>query len=264
MKRLAVLLFLAAILEPSAGLTAGDWAPPLPTGMAAPTTPQVPAPVLVDGLPVAGGSDWSRTSFRDRLGVAPAHVEVADAKPTGPRVWTRMTSWMPFGKSAESCEPHDPLFAKPKWCEQCAPAVRHPLPQLPAGLSTDRTCTSGSSAAPSCAPAASGSCCQKLKEWLCFHQTPVRFPLIPTPRDPALYTYFPTQERAGACAGGGCATEGGATGRKGRGVGGCVPCPTAGEALLPGYRLANPEAPGTAELPTGSVTTTSYKAPLKR
>lgn len=231
MKRLAVLVLLAAFGTGSR-MDAADPGLPLPTGMAAPTSPSVPAPILVGGLPVSEGSDGARASFRDRLGVSTASVPMATAavevEPTGPRMWSRIVHWRPCGKS---CEPAT-LHGKPAWCEECAPAVRRPLPALPAGLSTNHAC-----AGPACAPAKhNGSCCQKLKDWLCFHYTPVRTPLEPTPKYPALYTYFPTQERAGLCVAGGCAT-----GKCRGGAESCAPCPVPGEAIAPGFRLANPE-----------------------
>jgi len=233
MKRLATLVLLAVF---GSHLDAADPALPLPTGMA-PTSPSVPAPVLVDGLPTAGGAVWTHTSFRDRLGISPTVVQTSAVEPTGPRLWSRMVNWLPSGKSCD----RGAWCSRPALCENCAPAVRRPLPPLPAGLSTSHG-AKASCTTPACATEKStGSCCQKLKDWLCFHYTPVRTPLIPTQKDPALYTYFPTQERPGLCATGNCATGNCATGKCRGGVNGCVPCPTPGEAVAPGFRLANPE-----------------------
>ena len=223
MKRLAILLVLACFPGSAARLAAADFALPLPTGIA-PTSPQVPVPVIVDGLPVAEGSDWSRTSFRDRLGIAPTHAVATEAA-AGPRMLTRVS--------------HESWLAKPKWCEQCAPAVRHPLPPLPAGLSTDRACATSSSVGSACAPAAaSGSCCEKLKDWFCYRPSTVRTPCVPTQKDPAIYTYFTPRQGPGVGAGN-CAAGGCATGKAGHGAGAnCLPCPTPGDAIVPGYRLA--------------------------
>lgn len=217
MKRLAILVLFAAL----GPVSAADL--PLPTGMA-PTQPSVPAPVLMGGIPADG-----HVSFRDRLGIGAAEAMPAEAVPAGPRLWNRMLSWRPCRDCA--------LFQAPTWCETCAPVVKRPLPPLPAGISTG-SCATGACATPA---KASGSCCEKLKNWACFHYTPVRIPLTPTPKEPALYTYFPTRERAGLSAGGDCATGHCAKLRPGCATGpACVPCPAPGEALVPGYRLANP------------------------
>jgi len=216
MKRLALLAMLALVSRGSAADI------PLPTGMA-PTHPSVPAPVVKAGVPVAEG-----VSFREMLGVGATDSAPTVEAAAGPRLWNRMLSWRPCRDCA--------LFATPEWCSNCAPAIKRPLPPLPGGLSS-ASCSTGQCAAPA---KASGSCCEKFKNWLCFHYTPVRMPLIPTQREPALYTYFSTTERAGVCAGGQCATGHCAKVRVGSGPG-CVPCPAPGEALVPGYRLANPE-----------------------
>ncbi|MBX9581922.1 MAG: hypothetical protein K2X87_16580, partial [Gemmataceae bacterium] len=81
---------------------------------------------------------------------------------------------------------------------------------------------------------------------LCYRQTPVHLPLIPTERYAPLYTYGTCREGTGY--GAGCA--GGTGGHAGRaGAAGCAPCPTPGETVLPGYRLANPELPGVTTQP---------------
>lgn len=222
MKRIAAMILVAVF---GSQVAAAEL--PLPTGMA-PTSPSVPAPVLMGGLPAVEGGDWSRTSFRDRLGIGGATESpvMSEAAVAGPRLWNRMLSWRPCRECA--------LLTAPVWCEPCAPAVRRPLPPLPAGLSTSN-CATGACSSPE---KPSGSCCAKLKDWLCFHYSPVRMPCTPTPKLPALYTYFPTQERAGLCATGHCATGGMA--RVGKAAC-CVPCPVPGEAIAPGFRLANPE-----------------------
>jgi hypothetical protein len=266
MKRLAIVVMLA--FAGPGSLPAGDGALPLPTGMA-PTAPQVPAPVLVDGLPVAQGSDWSRTSFRQRLGIgAEMPMPTLDPSPSGPHIWSRMTSWMPFGKKSGDGTIHDPMIAKTQWCENCAPAVRQPLPPLPVNLSTSQPSAVDScavNAAPIAAPSAkSGSCCQKLKDWICYRQTPVHFPRIPSPREPALYRYFPCQERPGLCSTGVCGAGSCAVGDPASVQGSCVACPAPGDAIVPGYRLAAPVAPvvETAVPIAHEVKWTSSKAPL--
>lgn len=263
MKRLAA-AFALTILGAGSFLKAGDGALPLPTGMA-PTSPSVPAPVIVDGLPASTGGDWARTSFRDRLGVTTAAPYVVESKPAGPRFWSRVSNWRPFKSSPSGFgEPYDPVMGKkPTWCENCAPAARQPLPPLPDGISTNRVMPASAmvptGARPGCADGSCGqadkrSCCQKIKDWICYRQTPIHFPLIPTPRQPSLVSYFPTPAYAvghygpgingtGNCATGNCATGNcGTNARFSRGVGGasCAACPTPGEAILPGYRLANP------------------------
>src|SRR6185312_4428230 len=206
MKRLTVVAVLA--LVGPRWLWAGEGALPLPTGMA-PTMPQVPAPVLVDGLPAVQGADWSRTSFRQRLGIGVSEMPMPTLEsPSGSRTWARMTSWMPFGKKSGDGTLHDPMIARTQWCENCAPAARHPLPPLPANLNTAQP--GGSCAvetAPIAAPCAkSGNCCQKLKAWLCYRQTPVHFPHIPSVREPAIYRYFPCVERPSVYSLGDCGT----------------------------------------------------------
>ncbi|HEY2909756.1 MAG TPA: hypothetical protein VGI99_05895 [Gemmataceae bacterium] len=245
MKRLWTVLALAAATSP---LLAGEGALPLPTGMA-PTAPQVPAPMIVNGLPASPSVDWSQSNFRDRLGIPTAAPVQAK-----PGVWSRMTNWRPF-KSSGFAEPYDPLARKPQFCENCAPAVRQPLPPLPEGISTNRV-VPASAVAPrssgcadgSCGVAEKRSCCQKIKDWICYRQTPIHFPLIPTPRQPSIVSYFPYPDRVlgygpgmngtGSCTTGNCA----ANGKTGCGVrgGSCAACPAPGEAILPNYRLANP------------------------
>ena len=221
MKRLALLVLVSCLFGSPAG--AADL--PLPTGMA-PTAPSVPAPVHMGGLPVG-----EHVSFREKLGIGTTDVMPMEEAVAGPRIWTRMLSWRPCRECA--------LFRAPTWCENCAPAVKRPLPPLPAGLSTAH-CATGKCAVAAPAAKHDGSCCAKVKEWLCFHYTPVRMPLTPLPRDPSLFNYFPTQERAGMCATGNCTTGACAKARIGT-ASGCSPCPAPGEAIVPGFRLANPE-----------------------
>jgi hypothetical protein len=203
MKRIAILFLLAA----AARTSAADL--PLPTGYA-PTSPSVPAPVFKNGT--------KSEPVSQKTGVVAA---AASGAACGPRV----PSLRPFQNSA---------VTQTTWCENCAPAVKRPLPGLPAGI------TDGKTAAVAPRSGHDGSCCEKLKNWICFHYTPVHTPHIPTPKQPALWSYFPTVEGPGY--GGGCAD-----GRCGKVIGhaigakSCVSCPTSGEAIGPGYRLANPE-----------------------
>jgi hypothetical protein len=138
----------------------------------------------------------------------------------------------------------EPYMGKPApaWCENCAPVVRKPLPPLPENLSTiQRVSAVMPAQGPACADGSctgksAKSCCERLKEWACFRYSTVRMPLVPTPRDAALYTYSPFGEEPGACGPGGCPAPG-KHGKCATGAG-CVSCPTVGETVVPGYRLA--------------------------
>src|SRR5207245_133873 len=104
--------------------------------------------------------------------------------------------------SSHVVEPYDTFPGKSRWCTNCAPAVPHPLPPLPAGVGVEtRDC--GQCATGHCA-AGDRTCWHKVKDWLCFRYTPVHFPCLPTPKEPALYTYFPCEEGPG-CGSTGCA-----------------------------------------------------------
>lgn len=205
MKRLAVLTLAAGWVWGAAGARGADPLP-LPTGFA-PTSPRVPAPVFKNGVvvPVAATS-------------APAAgaVQVAGFRP---------------GSVVQ------PVRGAKAWCTDCAPAVPTPLPPAPAGHAA---------AGGSCAPARGhdGDYWQCFKDWLCFRQTPLRLGLTPTPRITPFYTYFPCVERPG-CADGNCGPGGCAPGhpRLGGHAGhgrGCTTCPTPGEPVVPGFRLAAP------------------------
>jgi hypothetical protein len=99
------------------------------------------------------------------------------------------------------------------------------------------------------------TCCQKLKAWLCYKQTPIHLPLIAAPKQPSIPSYFPTYERPGKYGWGGyapnaCAAnnvpmkDGMAAGKfsfpNRSATGGGTPCPAPAEAIMPGYRLASP------------------------
>lgn len=280
MKRLAILLFTAVGVCSGAAVRAND--PPM-----APTVPSVPMPVLVDGVPVPTGYDIRAT--RDPND--PFRVPGYDC-PTGPRAshWRLPSLSLPslslFNRKAEKCpEPHDPFHGKAgRFCDDCTPACRHPLPALPAGLGT-RDC-----AGTRCAGGrVDGDCWDRFKTWACYRQTPVHLGCVPTPRHVPLWAWFPCTETAGCGAGqcgpNGCVAGGHAGGAApasptapaapavagrgkllpGRGVaGGCQPCPTPGEVVMPGYRLANPESPAVVGVPPGQtpVAISSYKTPV--
>jgi hypothetical protein len=270
MKRLAVLTLTAALAWSGTSLRAADPVPlPLPTGFA-PTSPQVPAPVLVDGVPVAADA------ARVRLGLGGGSGGNCESGKCGSRLKDKLAGVLPTGGLGDGL-----YHGKAQWCSDCAPAVRYPLPPLPAGIGGDEvrqaggSCASGSCAGSGCtAGNCDRNCWQRFKGWLCFRQTPVRTPCVPTLRQPPLYTYFPCHERPGCgtgCATGACAT--GAVvgvaarpmrGLPDRGVAGCVSCPQPGEAVMPGYRLAAPETPAVtqwspAPSTVGPVVPSAYK-----
>jgi hypothetical protein len=278
MKRLAVLTLTAALAWAGGPLRAADAVPlPLPTGLA-PTTPQVPVPVLADGVLVP--ADGSKVSLRERLGLGAGAVHVAGGTCDDGKCGPRAKGKPGVVRCAGTGE--GLVHAKPQWCTDCAPAVRYPLPPLPAGVggsedvrqaggtyATGGSCSAGGCATQNC----DRSCWDKLKGWLCFRQTPVRTPCVPTNRQPPLYTYFSCRENA-ACGTGACATAnpvGCVAATTGHGLptrsvaGGCVPCPQPGETVMPGYRLASPEAPAVTQWapPSGPVWTSSYKVPQK-
>lgn len=271
MKRLAVLTLTAALAWSGSPIRAADAVPlPLPTGFA-PTSPRVAAPVIVDGEVLAAG-DAPRARLRDRLGMGGGVIHAAggecDGGKCGPRPKSRLAGLVPCGGLGGGV-----VHAKPQWCSDCAPAVRHPLPPLPAGVGgwVEDAPVGGRCAAGDCDTGKSGDCCAKLMAWLCFRQTPVHFPCTPSLRQPPLYTYFNCRERPG-CATGACATavpaaECAAVAGRGlpaRGVAGCVTCPQPGEGVMPGYRFARPEAPAVTQWSPapGPVTTTAFKEPV--
>lgn len=279
MKRLAVLALSAGLFGSTHSLRAADSVPlPLPTGVVAPTAPQVPAPVLVDGLPVpADGSTMAGTKFRDRLGAGPVRLVGCEGEKCGHKLPSLGLGL--FGKKAgDGYEPYDPLpGGKMRWCSDCAPAVKHPLPPLPAGISGDARVVSGPATSGSCADGncghghTHGSCWAKFKNWLCFKQTPLHFPCAPTLRYAPLYTYAPCVEGYGCANGVGAPACGPVAGKHGLGLpgrgvaGGYTPCPAPGEPILPGYRLANPESPGAAgQSVPGVIESSSFKVPVKR
>lgn len=230
MKQATALLAGIPLIILTMPVNAGDLpAYPLPTGMTA-MSPTVTPPVLHEGMPVDG---------------------------TGRRGWKeRFGSFSLFGKSgAIDCEPHYPVRVKPQWCTDCAPAFRNPLPPLPP---------------PSIVPVARvervkhhepdcdrGSCWEKCKAWLCFRQTPVHLPCTPTPRNPPLFTLFPCKEHGGVV-GAGCDISRPGLRHMGRAIGGCATCPTPGEALVPGYRLALPQG-GMPPAMSPPVSTSHYR-----
>lgn len=268
MKRLSGLILTAAVAWPAGSLTAAD---PGATGPA-PTSPQVPAPRVRDGhlVPPVSGAYHSAETGADQVYMPAGGPAVGyGVRGFGGGAFKSM-----FGQSpAKDCDPHDPLCRKPKWCGECAPAVRYPLPPPPAGSADGGVRRIGhfeptpACAAGGCAGGDDRSCWERFKGWLCFRQTPVKLPRTPTARITPAYTYFPCVDRpGGGCSSGNCgAGVSGAGGHAslmpGRGVNGCVSCPTAGEAVMPGYRLANPNPPAGGA--TGGVISTSYSLPPK-
>jgi hypothetical protein len=274
MKRLAVLALTAGVGlagRAAAGDPAHPGLPP-PTGMAA-TVPVVPAPYLGGAEPAAGP-----VRFRERFGGGRPVATGAEGRP-GP-----FSGFSLFARKPKEyvAEPYDPYPAKKGWCENCAPSARHPLPPPPAGVDLGaygvRRASGEAPSAPAPAPAANHpappppalpavggcadgscgggvgrparSCWDCFKKWLCYRQTPVHLPVKPTERYAPLYTYGTCREGKGhgaGCGGGTCATGHGPAGRAG--AAGCTPCPTPGGAVLPGYRLANPELPGLTAQP---------------
>jgi hypothetical protein len=239
----------------------------------APTSPSVPVPVLTaDG--VVSEATAARVRLRDRLGCGPVRIpaECEGGSCSGPR----LSGFSLFGKAdAGSCATGS-CRAKPQWCTDCAPAVRHPLPPLPSGIITvghNEVVGGGGAACPDggCGTRGCGdhSCWDRFKAWLCYRPTPVHLPCTPTPRITPLYTYVPCQDRPGLP--GGCATghcgggkfgHGHGLGLPARGVNGtCTPCPAAGEQVIPGYRLANPEGPAVA--PPAPVVNSAYRTPAQ-
>lgn len=232
MKRLAILSLAAGFFWSGGGLQAGNPLPqPTTTGIA-PTVPQIPAPVLTNGELVQPGGGGIGAQIRDWLGCGPVHVPGVEATPvTGPRLFHGFSGLSLFNRAKKSdVEPYDPFRARRRWCEDCAPVVRHPLPPLPNGViqvgweegvpagpaasmpagagyrgaGIGSGCSNGSCAGGS---GTSGDCWHRIKAWLCFRQTPVHLPCTPTPRITPFYTYFPCGEH------GGCAANGPAGGK---------------------------------------------------
>ena len=203
---------------------------PLPTGMTA-GTPQISVSAPHGAMPV----ESTRSRWRDRF-----------------------SGFSLFGGAKADCEPHDPVKVKPQWCTDCAPAFRHPLPPLPAGVTTAAIAPVVAAPVqhkPACHEH-DGHCWEKFKSWLCFRQTPVHLPCTPTPRYPPLFTLFPCHEHGGVV-GAGCDIS-----RKGllhgkHGAPGCTTCPAPAEPILPGYRLATPQSQPAAP----PAVTTSYYRP---
>jgi hypothetical protein len=235
MKRLTVLTLAAVWVGGASAGRAADVLP-LPTGLA-PTTPRVPAPVARNGVVVAATGTTAPSA---------GAVQLAG-------FWNRPQAGF---AATENCR------TPQVWCTDCAPAVRHPLPPLPAFAACGTT-------GAACLPAdRDGSCWERFKDWFCFRLTPARLPLTPTPRMTPLYTYFPCNEKAG-CATGNCG-PGGYSGHPRLGgfapARGCTTCPQPAEAVMPGYRFAAPTntapaAPVPAPLNTGEVIPSGYRVP---
>ncbi len=161
-------LYLAAVL----GLWPG--AAQAQEGLA-PTVPVVPAPVLQNGnVQAPAGSGWGT--------------------PGGPR-FLSVSKWSPF---------RNPATASP--IEPTAPVSTHPLPPLPAGISTPEMSGSPANCGPAgCGrPARSRSCWERIKLLLGYHDSPTELPkLRPTPCITPLQGMFPCTAAPGC--GTGCA-----------------------------------------------------------
>jgi len=288
MKRLTVMILMAGLVGfGDLALSADPLPLPPPTAMVAPTAPLIPVPVIRDGQVLPSGENID-AKIREILGSGPMiFPPVIDEHPaTGPRTFgqlgwfTRMTVWW---KKPPACT----LTGSPKrWCEDCAPAVRHPLPPLPAGVintsyvtttaAPNPICQAGGQTPPVPVPVPVGggcatgncsngggkhghaeSCWSRFKGWLCFHPTPAKFPLVPTPRFTPFYTYFPCHERPGidpaSCATGSCATMGTAT-MPGTSASGTAPSapPPRPSTLPPTVSSTAPVAGPTTQVATGS------------
>lgn len=264
MKRLAVLALTAGVGLAGRAAAGDPIYPglPAPTGLAA-TAPQVPAPYTAE--PAAGA-----VRFRDRFGGGRPATAPGEPLP-GP--FSGISGLFHRKPKEYVAGPYDPYPAKKGWCETCAPSARQPLPALPAGpdMGAYRVRRASAVEAPPAAPPApppappaaagcptghcgvvadrhSGSCWDCFKRWVCYRYTPVKLPHVPTQRDAPQWTYGTCREgprTAAGCAGGTCATGpiGGHAGRVKK-ADGCAPCPVPGDAVMPGYRLANPELHG--------------------
>ena len=265
MKRLAVLALTAGVGLAGRAAAGDPVYPglPAPTGMAA-TVPQIPAPYAGEAAPVAGP-----VRFRERFGGG-RPAAVGEERP-GP--FSGLSGLFHRQPKEYVTGPYDPYPGKKGWCENCAPSVRYPLPPLPGGPDMGAYGVRRASAevaapapaafpapvpSPGCATAScataprhSGSCWDCFKRWLCYRQTPVKLPHVPTQRDAPQWTYGNCREGRGV--GAGCGTGGCATGFGGHavrgGAGGCTPCPVPGGTVMTGYRLAQPELPGVAAAP---------------
>jgi hypothetical protein len=204
-------------------------------GPAGPSTPQVPAPVIHNGLPTN----------------APAG--------TAPRTFS-LTSVLKKPTAA-------PVAAV------SAPAVVHPMPPLPTGLTAAPLAVSPAACASpaACSTSPRGDCCERLKRWLTFRPCEVHLPCTPTPCYAPLYESFACKPNAGYA--GGCAPAAGcATGGRGlfartpkeKCAPDCDPRTGPVDAGLPGFRFAAPENPaiGAGHAAPGTVVNTSFKMPV--
>ena len=209
-------------------------------GQAWPTVPQVPAPVLHNGLPTNAPAPPATRTF-SLAGMLKRPTAAAPAEPTPAPI----AMPLPTGLAAA------PLAYSPAACAS------------PAACSTkDR-----------------GDCCERLKRWLCFKQCPVHLPHIPTPCLTPTYEYFACKPNAGYAGGcspsgvgtghglaGGVATGRGLLGRSAKGgkcASDCDPRTGPVDTGLPGFRFAAAENPAVGGGPAapGGVVSTSYKMP---
>ncbi len=252
MKRLAVLILTSAVVWSGGHLPAADPQPvPLLSGIVAPTTPQVPIPVLVNGDVVAT-TDPAASRLREILGSGPLLVPGPVDSPTvGPRRFGQRLGIFRFRLRGTSDQASALTGGPMRWCEDCAPAVRHPLPPLPPGVinaagdtrvkqgrlwqvgyNTPSTPATPAVSCPSggCGGGHDGSCWSRFKAFMCYHPSRIHLGLTPTPRITPFYMYFPCYDNVGygpgGCATGKCATGKCATGgppTAGCATGACAP-----------------------------------------
>lgn len=201
---------------------------------AGPITPQVPAPVIQNGLPTnapafdSGSKPFALTSL-SRLLKKPA---------------------------ADSPILHTDTLA----------AVPHPLPPLPTGLASVPCGPTGCESS-GCAAPAHGSRWDKFKKWISYAPCDPGAPRpVPTPCYAPHYSYFLCKENAGNA--GGCATGNCAPGRtliargpKEKCGPACDPLTGPVDAGMPGFRFAAPETPAVGGAAAGPVVNTAFKMP---
>jgi hypothetical protein len=192
-----------------------------------PSTPQVPAPIIQHGLPT-----------NQPLGTAPRSFSIASM----------------FKKTSADVPTVQP------------PPPTAPVPPLPTAMIAPVVVAPAACASPAaCSVADRGSCCDRLKRWLCFKPTAIHVPITPTPCYAPNYEFFACKSNGGPA--GGCAPTGhGLFARtpKEKCAPSCDPRTGPVDAGLPGFRFAAPESPavaGGAQAAPGPVVNTAFKMP---
>ena len=199
---------------------------------AGPTSPQVPPPVIHNGLPT--------------------NQPVFDS---GPK---------PFAHTSLSRLVKNPVTDSPVL--QTSEHLPHPLP-LPTGLASVPYGPTGCASPAGCAVTTRGSCWDKFKKWMCYAPCDPGAPRpVPTPCYAPHYSYFLCKESAGnvgGCAGGNCAPGRTliARGPKEKCGPACDPLTGPVDAGMPGFRFAAPETPAVGGAPAGPVVSTAFKMP---